>query len=99
MQQNERNKKLIDEIVSYTVGFNNAPEDKEEEETPEEHIKDIESYGVAITETGNDKLLKNAIRHLLYTVNMWHPNGEVEILKELGFTEAEIEKYYEHLYD
>ena len=95
---NERNKKLIDEIVSYVASYN-CDEDGEEEDTPEEHIEAIESYGVPITETDNDQLVKNAIRHLRDVVNLWNSAGEPYILEELGFTEAEIEKYYNHLYD
>ena len=91
---NQRNKELIDEIVSYMSDFS-----EDVTETPEELIEAIESYGVPISETDNDQLMKNAIRHLRYIVNLWNTAGEPYILKDIGFTEAEIEKYYNHLYD
>ena len=97
-EKGERNKTLVDEIIKYMVDF--CPEDPDKDErTYEEYVEAVESYGVAMTDFVNDTLVKSAIRHLLYIVNLFNDAGIPEMLKDIGFTDDEIVKYYEHLYD
>ncbi|TDQ69534.1 hypothetical protein C7391_0868 [Methanimicrococcus blatticola] len=63
----------------------------------EESITEIELYGVTFNEL-NDDLVKAALRHFIGVINPWNKDAVPEILQGIGFSEIEIERYWEQLY-
>jgi hypothetical protein len=94
----ERQKELAINIADFLSDWLNDTD----ENTPfEESIETIESYGDNVSfDSPNEFLVKAAIRHLIYTMNLMNKATVPDTLVEIaGFTNEEATKYYNELYD
>lgn len=90
-RQAELSLMLLDYLTDWT--------DTEKDCYPIEESKEaIKSYGSNFDES-DDTLVKSCLRHFICIINPWNTESAIPyILKEMGFSENEIELYWEHLY-
>lgn len=100
-----RQKKLALAIVDFLSDWVEEPDDDElpivNRNVPiSDSIEEILSYGCSFVDP-SDKLVKSAIRHLLYYINPWNGIEQIKpnLIEDIGFTEDEYAYYSKNLYD
>lgn len=89
-----RQQELAELLLDYLTDWTDTEEDCR---TIEESIKELKMYGSTFDNPG-DTLVKSALRHFIGVINPWNKNAIPEILKDMDFSEMEIEQHLEQLY-
>jgi hypothetical protein len=86
----ERQKQLVKEIADFLTDWS---DDIESTMSFDESIETIEGYGISMVNPCA-QLVVNAIRHLVYMVNLWHDKDIPYLLMDLGFSFEECVYYW-----